>query len=410
MGVAVHHGDMLAEIPLLVAEGVVCDAVVTDPPYGLEFMSVKWDSFKIPKGVSKPSVNWGDFGSREHPRNVGSTARIMANKSRAFQEFTESWAHEVYTILRPGAFLVAFGGTRTYHRLVCGLEDAGFVIQDTIAWLYGSGFPKHRDMLKPAFEPIVLAYKPGGKRTMQINECRIGTESLPAHIRGVADSRWRTAVVGAVTPERDGRWPANVCHDGSEEVAEAFPWSVSGEPRIRSGSRERQSDFHMTDGNGGFGDTGSAARFFYCAKADKQDRWGSRHPTVKPVELMKWLVALVTPPGGLVLDPFAGTGTTGVAALATGRNAILIERETAYAADIRERLAFYEGSGAHSVQAKNRSRKVDEGPLFAAPFDPEADSIGSYHAAIEEIGRRVKAGDPLPTTGYFGPTQSRGES
>jgi site-specific DNA-methyltransferase (adenine-specific) len=114
-----------------------------------------------------------------------------------------------------------------------------------------------------------------------------------------------------------------------------------------------------------FGDTGTAARFFYCAKADKQDRWGSRHPTVKPVELMKWLVPLVTPPGGLVLDPFAGSGTTGIAALATGRDCILIEREDKYVADIRERLAFYEGSGTHSVQARNRSRETDAGPLFA---------------------------------------------
>lgn len=117
---------------------------------------------------------------------------------------------------------------------------------------------------------------------------------------------------------------------------------------------------------------GSAARFFkecrfwYGGKADADDRFGSHHPTVKPVELLKWLVPLVTPKGGLVLDCFAGSGTTGIAALATGRNAILIEREDAYIADIRERLAHYEGEGRHSLAARNRNAKPQEAlPLFA---------------------------------------------
>jgi hypothetical protein len=149
-----------------------------------------------------------------------------------------------------------------------------------------------------------------------------------------------------------------------------------------------------------YGDTGSAARFFFSAKAGTQDRWGSRHPTVKPVDLIAWLVALVTPPGGTFLDPFAGSGTAAVAALKTGRNAILIERETAYVADIRERIAFYEGGGQHSTQAKNRNRKIDHGPLFAEPpLTPEedaADSLASYNAAVMAIGERVKAGAPVP--------------
>ena len=116
----------------------------------------------------------------------------------------------------------------------------------------------------------------------------------------------------------------------------------------------------------GFGDTGTAARFFYCAKADAEDRWGSRHPTVKPVELLKWLVPLVTPKGGTVLDPFAGSGTAGIAAMATGRRAILIESEPAYCADIRERLAHYEGEGRHSLASKSRNRTAEPlGGLFA---------------------------------------------
>jgi site-specific DNA-methyltransferase (adenine-specific) len=113
-------------------------------------------------------------------------------------------------------------------------------------------------------------------------------------------------------------------------------------------------------------DSGSPARFFYCAKADAHDRFGSRHPTVKPVELMKWLVPLVTPKGGTVLDPFAGSGTTGIAAMATGRNAVLIERDEAYCADIRERIAHYEGEGRHSMVSKNRNaNKSVDLPLFA---------------------------------------------
>jgi len=143
-----------------------------------------------------------------------------------------------------------------------------------------------------------------------------------------------------------GRWPANLAHDGSDEVMQAF--AAFGEKNSRpvrpenigkSGCGERRGIF----GNGsivqsGFYDTGTAARFFYCAKASKADRAGSKHPTVKPIALMRWLVRLVTPPGGTVLDPFAGSGTTGAAALAEGRRALLIEREAEYFSDIKRRL------------------------------------------------------------------------
>jgi hypothetical protein len=157
---------------------------------------------------------------------------------------------------------------------------------------------------------------------------------------------------------------------GSDEVMEAFAafgdsgggkaggynWESSGQNNPTHVTHNIKSGVH-------FDDSGSAARFFYCAKANARDRWGSRHPTVKPVELMKWLVPFVTPKNGLVLDPFAGSGTTGVAALATGRKAILVERDEAYCADIRERIAHYDGSGRHSLVSRNRNKRAGVGAL-----------------------------------------------
>jgi site-specific DNA-methyltransferase (adenine-specific) len=291
--------------------------------------------------------------------------------------------------------------------MVCAIEDAGFVIQDTVAWLYGSGFPKHRSHLKPAFEPICLAYKPGGARTMQIDECRIGTSKrvpgslskTPSRILGGLGGYRLDGSESGYNPNL-GRWPANVCHDGNDEVVACFPTSAAGQPQDDRGKGGFLGASDGTPCGPQYGDTGSAARFFFSAKAGTQDRWGSRHPTVKPVDLIAWLVALVTPPGGTFLDPFAGSGTAAVAALKTGRNAILIERETAYVADIRERIAFYEGGGQHSTQAKHRNRKIDHGPLFAAApltaAEDAADSLASYNAAVMAIGERVKSGAPVP--------------
>jgi len=439
MTVRVIHGDCLAEIPKLIAEGIVVDSICCDPPYGLEFMGAEWDKFRTNSGSawSQKRATGRDWKGqeRERPgrlymRSSHKTCRTCGRQShqhddatcaadyelvtheplqmRSFQEWCEAWGREAIQILRPGAFLVAFGGTRTYHRMVCGLEDAGFIIQDTLAWLYATGFPKHRSHLKPAFEPIVLAYKPGGKRTMQVDECRIaagdgyGTNAVT---QGVNTARTSWAVAAAprtFEPSQAGRWPANVCHDGSDEVVACFPESA-GQQYAVNGTERGQIFGNKKDplAHAPRGDTGSAARFFFSAKAGSEDRWGSRHPTVKPVDLIAWLVALVAPPGGTFLDPFAGSGTAAVAALKTGRNAILIEREDSYVADIRERIAFYEGGGTHSAQAKNRNRKVDHGPLFAEPpqlteAELDADSLGSYSAAVQAIGEAVRAGAPVP--------------
>jgi site-specific DNA-methyltransferase (adenine-specific) len=358
--IRLEQGDCRDIVPALAAGGVVADAICTDPPYHL-----------VPGGTAERAAR----------RRLASRDGSFSRLERGFMGTTwdggdiafrpDTWAR-LATALRPGGFLLAFGGTRTWHRLACAIEDAGFVIQDTVLWLYGSGFPKRRDMLKPAWEPIVVAYKPGGKRMLQVDECRIGTAKRDPGYANPGSTAHRQSEYGLAENRNGddlGRWPANVCHDGSAEVVEAF--AAFGEttrghyPAARGrggiGSNGHSGQSGLVEING---DIGSAARFFYCAKADLEDRWGSAHPTVKPIELVKWLVALVTPKGGLVLDPFAGSGTTAVAALATGRHAILIEQEAQYIADIRERLAFYDGTGRHSLVSKNRNRRPTESPLL----------------------------------------------
>jgi site-specific DNA-methyltransferase (adenine-specific) len=384
VSVRLEHDDMLQAIPRLVAEGVLVDACVTDAPYHLTATVKRFGATKIGghTDVEQRAQTRGDGLGRLAGGFMG---QQWDGGDIAFRP--ETWA-TVASIMRPGAFLVAFGGTRTHHRVWCAIEDGGFVIQDTIMWLFGSGFPKRRDMLKPAFEPICLAYKPGGKRTMQVDECRIGWASdndkaaaaaaaaaqrlchdEPGQVmKGLGKTGFtkpRESIAPYLASMGPGRWPANICHDGSDEVLAAFPQSAGQQYAVKGDEKRQQGQVFS-----GYadpirfeprGDSGSAARFFWSPKAGAEDRWGSRHPTVKPVELMKWLVQLVTPPGGLVLDPFAGSGTTGAAALATGRNAILIEREEAYVADIRERIAFYEGEGRHSLAAK--ARRAPDKPL-----------------------------------------------
>jgi site-specific DNA-methyltransferase (adenine-specific) len=420
MTISLHHGDCREIIPAL---GVTVDAVVTDPPYHL-LPTVQ----RFGKSVMHET-------RATRPNQYGRLAKGFMGQEWDGGDIAadpETW-RIVGSVLRPGGFLLAFGAPRTHHRLASAIEDAGLVIQDTLMWLYATGFPKRRDMLKPAYEPIVLAYKPGGQRTLQVDECRIATngEAITAgHANTVrrgglaqhagwdrpfhsteAEAERRDRAIEAANSL--GRWPANICHDGSDEVVGLFPDSAASAGEFRRvASKGYESTVQVAGRNQdvagvGYGDSGSAARFFFSAKAGAQDRWGSKHPTVKPVELMRWLVQLVTPPGGTVLDPFAGSGTTGVAALAAGRNAILIEREPQYIADIRERLAFYEGGGAHSVQAKNRNRKINHGPLFERPYDEAADAIGSYHDAIHACGERHKAGEPLGA--YFLPPMDQSE-
>lgn len=272
----VVHGDCLEIMKMLPDNSV--DSIVTDPPYGLGFMGKAWDA--LPPGLE--------------------------------------WAAECLRVLKPGGHLLAFGGTRTWHRLALSIEDAGFEIRDSIAWMYGSGFPKHRATLKPAFEPIVMARKPykgtlvnneavHGTGALNIDVCRIGDGSDRAGggARTARDPfrKWNMGEAGA--RPSGGRWPSNVAL--SDEIADDL----------------------------------AESRFFYVAKAPKSERPvvdGISHTTVKPLDLMRWLVRLVTPMGGTVLEPFAGSGTTVEACIIEGFHCIAIEREAEYLPLIQARI------------------------------------------------------------------------
>ena len=380
--VAVLHADCLAALAAMPAASV--DSIVTDPPYGLGFMGKAWDD--LPPG--------------------------------------EAWARECLRVLKPGGHLLTFGGSRTWHRLAVAVEDAGFEVRDSIAWLYGSGMPKSQNVgkmidkaagrerteklapkaghenfvgrdnmaslrggtlaqeggfsrpwmsdpeaverahwdyapatpeaaqwegwgtaLKPAFEPIVVARKPLAG-TVAANVLAHGTGALNVdgcRVAGDEDgSRNRQDTTGK------GRWPANVVLDDTQ-AAELDRQSGT----LASGANPtRRSSDKFRDAYGEFAgqaecapargaDRGGASRFFYVAKAPTSERPrvdGTAHPTVKPLTLMRWLVRLVTPPGGLVLDPFAGSGTTLEAAILEGFRCVGIEREADYLPLIAQRI------------------------------------------------------------------------
>lgn len=363
--------DCLLAMSLMDADSV--DAIVTDPPYGLEFMGKDWD-----KGVPGPDV----------------------------------WAAAL-RVLKPGGHLLAFGGSRTYHRMACAIEDAGFELRDCIMWLYGSGFPKSHNgawggtALKPAHEPIVMARKPMvgtvaanvakyGTGGLNIDGCRVLSADTIAPMGGKAilggtsdgwDRPWKSNPDALAARQQRanaaiekantlGRWPANVIHDGSDEVLAAFP-DAPGQQGDLTGHDKPRSSGSMAGPMGPAHDavarveaSKSAARFFYCAKASTAERnaglenfqpqrvqqgnhadqrvWdipgshskprANNHPTVKPLALMRYLCRLVTPPGGTVFDPFTGSGSTGVAALQEGFKFIGAEKEYEYAEIAEARL------------------------------------------------------------------------
>jgi len=369
MTIRVEHGDCRDVVKTLADASV--DAAVTDPPYHLVGMTKRFGA-----AGAKPAI------SGDHQRIArGFMQTQWDGTGIAFEANT--W-RLIGRPLRPGGFLLAFGAPRTHHRLACAIEDAGFVIQDCVMWLFGQGWPKRRDLLKPAYEPIVMAYKPGAPRFLNIDGCRIEVEDEDyerncSGDRGHGANRKRQSDFAMTAGHANtvGRWPANVIIDDSDEIAASMP-DAPGQLAYVGPEHGKKDRVRVYDNFGvrlathpRVDVSKSAARFFYTAKADADDRFGSRHPSVKPIDLLRYFCRLVTPPGGTILDPFAGSGTLGVAALAEGFGGILIEREDQYIADIRERLAFYEGGGRHSIVAKNRSRKPT--PQVGGLFDEAAE-------------------------------------
>ena len=424
----VHIGSNLDVLPTLEDNSI--DSIVTDPPYEISFMSKSWDGSGIAYSV-------------------------------------ELWK-ECLRILKPGGHLLSFGGTRTWHRVAVAIEDAGFEVRDSIAWMYGSGFPKSLDVskaidkaagaerevvgvsqarvgvfshsgsgipqdidhygenrnitapstpeakqwegwgtaLKPAFEPIVVARKPligtvaenvltHGTGALNIDGSRIGTEERTDTITengfgsNFMDDNWQPSGK-SYQKTVQGRWPANVILDeySAEILDEQSGVSVS-KSGGKSGTHPSPMDWGKENSEtprGGFDDKGGASRFFYVAKASKRDRnegleglplrksdqrsdvaaglWAEMeapkqnfHPTVKPTDLMRYLVKLVTPPNGTVLDPFTGSGSTGKAAILEGFRFVGIELTEDY-------IPIIEGRLKHAEEMLSATQDQEKEKLF----------------------------------------------
>ena len=305
------NGDCLEEVQKLVDKGVQVDSIVTDPPYHLTSIVDRFGKASIDDDTltSKKVRSGADSYSRLI--RTGFMGKEWDGGDIAFRK--ETW--ELFMkVLKPGGHLLAFSGSRTYHKMAVAIEDAGFDIRDQIMWLYGSGFPKSHNLgdgwgtaLKPAHEPIVLARKKiegtnkqnrekYGTAGLNIDACRIEGEKQTRDSNPVMNGgkygQNQNADREEITPDTMGRFPANVMHNGLEE-----DW----------------------------------ARYYYCPKTSKAEKGkDNSHPTVKPLKLMKYLCRLITPKGGTVLDPFMGSGSTGIAAKDEGFDFIGIEREKEY--------------------------------------------------------------------------------
>lgn len=435
------------------------DTIITDPPYGLEFMGSKWDKFPLQDRGKRLTGSGKPTEARGFAKNVA--YGYSKESLSAYQEFSYKWAKEALRVAKPGTTLLCFGSPRTYHRTACGIEDAGWTIKDCIMWIYGSGFPKATDIgkkikefegwkshgLKPAYEPILVAMKP--------NEGNYAENALKHGVAGLNIDGGRITLNGEknpsgsakriykknqynenfeygdnkITPDK-GRYPANVilectCDKVKKSGNKKEPYNYKGreyrvkgfikenKPQAPSNYNDQKSGVihtnpecpcYMLDKQSGIlksglmkqhirggkynvygkmyprnvetiGDEGGASRFFYCAKTSKAERnmgcegleekprsmankmmgqsgemktgsgnertvkFKNNHPTVKPLALMEYLCTLTkTPTGGIVLDPFAGSGTTGIACKKIGRDYILIERDKSYCEIARRRI------------------------------------------------------------------------
>jgi site-specific DNA-methyltransferase (adenine-specific) len=308
--VTMHAGDSRDVLKTLADNSI--DSIVTDPPYALVSIVKRFGASNAAECI----VPEGGSGAYKRA-SAGFMGKTWDTGETAFDP--TFWA-ECLRVLKPGGHVVAFSGTRTYHRMTCAIEDAGFEVRDMLSWLYGSGFPKSHNAgggwgtaLKPACEPICFGRKSligtvaqnvleHGTGAINIDGCRVDGRERTEYGLATA-SRTQGVVYGAPTTSADfdatkGRWPANIIHDGSDEVVAVFP-DVHGAGSARSGKfggEYAATSYDMSGARemGRFGDEGSAARFFYTSKADSDDRLGSKHPTVKPVDLMQYLCRLVT--------------------------------------------------------------------------------------------------------------------
>lgn len=385
----VIFGDCVDALRNLARDSFMVDAVVTDPPYHLASIVARLGA---PDAAPIQSGTTGVYARS----STGFMGQQWDGGDVAFRP--ETW-RRVFDVMKPGAHLVAFAATKGYHRMACAIEDAGFEIRDMLAWLYGTGFPKSHNLdgdhegwgtaLKPAIEPIVFAQKPISETSIVANMVRWGVGAINIEagrihtdeaLRPGAGKLWSHYRDGRPGQDvldahldaaaKKGRWPANVLHDGSDEVLDAF--AAFGDRGAFAPVTIRKADKFRNVYNGSFvgnvdeagstfqGDSGTAARFFYSSKATQGERvfeckeCGAHtvgkpacghdkvrtHPTVKPVSLMSWLVGLVCPVGGLVLDPFAGTGTTAAAARAAGMQSLSIEADENHVRDIGVRLGI----------------------------------------------------------------------
>ena len=349
--ITLHEGDNRESLRRLIDQGVRVHSVVTDPPYGL---------VSIQKRFGKE----GAKGARTEG-NDGSFSRLSGGfmgkawDATGIERDPEFWKL-IWEILLPGGYVFAFSGSRTGHWQACAMEMAGFVMHPMHGWVFGSGFPKAHNAQralgdapeaadwagwgygtqaqKPALEPIYLGQKPFSEKTgaanllkhgvgaVNIDGCRVGdggqwkwsTPRGDALKFGGESARMSAAdEIGVETANTQGRHPANLILDGSPEVAVMFP-------------NESDRFFHQF--------APDADPLFYSSKAGKADRAGSKHPTVKPIALMQYLIRHITPPGGTVLDPFAGSGTTAEAARREGFDCILMEAEPEYIDFLKQRF------------------------------------------------------------------------
>ena len=340
----VKQADCLKALPTLDTASV--DAIITDPPYGIGMVGMNWDNAKKLDPARPPG--------RYHSHTSASIA---------FQAFCAEWASECLSVLKPGAHLAAFGGTRTAHLLACGLEEAGLEIRDTLMWIQGQGFPSAPALpkglgvrLKPAYEPILLARRPIDDGTLEQNLARYGTGAMNIDATRIALTSQDCPSEGhahgrRITASERGRWPANLL--------------LSHGHKCTRSRCERDCPIELL---------GERHRFFYAAKAPRVEREAgceqlprrvrqtfkigaddeqkakdkpvaNIHPTVKPIELMRSLVRLLTPSGGLVLDPFTGSGSTGAAVVLEGARFLGIEREASYVPIARARIRYWAARG-----------------------------------------------------------------